>query len=488
MPQPPKSVNPYSILVMILGLSYPLIAYCSITHLSVRVASLIIVIILFGSFGLKVLTAGSLRLPLLLQAGAVSLILGAGTMLDDPLYMKLVPVLIAVSTSANFFLSLGKTPIIESFARMKKPQLRPEEVDYARKVTHLWGWTMAVIAVLCLAAALQAGLKLWLILCVPVSYALIGMVFLAEYIFRKFRFRQFDETMAWDRIIKSFVGAGRPRAASSRQGPAGALRASGIYCRSVTGWAIWSLSTGVYMLLVPVLWALLKAGGVAQPRYALQAVNYFFNGWYVRMLPQVFPGLRFTTIGAVAQATIRGPAVVMANHSSIVDLPVCMGLFKQASIVGKRALGRIPVFGLAMAMSGMLFVDRARKFESAQVFAELRERLRLGEILLTFPQGSRRLAWTRRNVKRGLFKLLLEEKVPVLPVAIVGTGLLLKKGQFLVTFDPPLKVMVHVMPPILPEGDPGNINDITAFRDRVFHAINEHLERGQGPGLFPLQD
>ena len=471
----PKSLNPYSILVMILGLSYPLVAYFSITHLSVRVASIIIVIILFGSFALKVLTTKSLRLPLLFQAGAVLLILAAGYLLDDPLYMKLVPVLIGASTSANFFLSLGKTPIIESFARMKKPRLSADEVNYTRRVTHLWGWTMAGIAVLCLAAALQGNLKLWLILCVPVSYTLIGMVFLAEYVCRKWRFRDFDETMAWDRIIRSFIGAGR-RSSSSRRAPPGALRTIRIYCRSITGWAIWSLSTGVYMFLVPILWVLLKAGGVAQPRYPLQAVNSHFNGWYVRMLQQVFPGLSFTTISAGAQATIKGPAVVMANHNSLIDLPVCMGLFRQASIVGKRALGRIPVFGLAMALSGMLFVDRRRKFESADVFETLRERLRLGEILLTFPQGSRRLAWAKKNVKRGLFKLIMEENVPVYPVAIVGTNHFIEKGRFLVTFMPPLKVMVHVLPPVLPEGDPENIDDITAFRDRVFHAINEHLE------------
>jgi uncharacterized membrane protein len=202
----PKKLSIHSIVILILILLYPVIAYLGIKSLGVRLASIVVLALLVGSTAARIAATRSLLLPLLLQAGAVAAILGAGYLLRDSLYMKLVPALIASSASLNFFLSLLRTPVIESFARMKKPDLSPPEVRYTRGVTHLWGWTMAADAVLCLAAAATGSLRLWLILCFPVSYALIGLVFCSEYVVRKRRFDDFDEALIWDRVLKAVMG------------------------------------------------------------------------------------------------------------------------------------------------------------------------------------------------------------------------------------------------------------------------------------------
>jgi 1-acyl-sn-glycerol-3-phosphate acyltransferase len=174
---------------------------------------------------------------------------------------------------------------------------------------------------------------------------------------------------------------------------------------------------------------------------------------------------------------VEGPAMIVCNHNSVIDLLMITSAFRGISVVGKRGFLFIPFFGLAMALSGMIFVDRRRRFESGDVFHLMRRRLRQGETILVFPQGSRALPFSRKTVKRGLFKVVLEERVPVIPVAISGTGYILKKGQFLFDLTRRLKVFVHVLPPILPEGDPESLADVTAFRDRVVSLVSDMVER-----------
>jgi uncharacterized membrane protein len=196
VPEPGKKLSLHSVLVLAVILAYPVIAYVSIDNLGIRMASLVLLLLVLGSTLVRMLAVRTLWRPLLLQAGAVGLILGAGYFTRSPFYMKLVPALIALSASANFFLSLHKVPVIESIARMQKAGLSPDEVRYTRTWTHLWGWTMA---------AAQDNLKLWLVLCFPVSYALIGLVFCTEYVIRKKRFGEYNEALVWDRIIKAVL-------------------------------------------------------------------------------------------------------------------------------------------------------------------------------------------------------------------------------------------------------------------------------------------
>jgi len=202
--RPPVSVR--SVVVLAVFLSYPAVAYVAMSRMDVRGASLLMLALLFGSTLVRMLGMRGLRGRLLVQAAAVAAILGAGWCLRDPLFMKMVPALIAASASLNFFLSLRGVPLVESFARIEKPDLPPAQIAYTRRVTHLWGWALAGLALLGAVAALQGSLRLWLILCFPVSYLCVGLLFAGEYAWRKRRFQEFDDRLVWDRLLRGIVG------------------------------------------------------------------------------------------------------------------------------------------------------------------------------------------------------------------------------------------------------------------------------------------
>jgi len=466
-----RKISVHSILVAVVILLYPVVAYVAIDHLGIRLASAVLLLLLFGSTLLRVLATRSLRWPLVLQAGAVGLILGAGTWLRSPLYMNLVPALIAATASANFFLSLRATPLIESFARMQKPALPPAEVRYTRAVTHLWGWAMLADSLLCLAVAFQGSMRAWLIVCFPLSYALIGLLFCSEYVVRKRRFGEYSEALLWDRIIRGVLERAVPAARR------GAL----IVYHTVACWGLFCLFTALFILVAPPLWLILKAGGVENVRPVLQLISHRWHRWYVGMLMQIVTPLRFIFIPPRRGAPGAGPVVYISNHNSVVDLLLLTSAIDSFCVMAKRSFRFVPLFGTAMTLLGMIFVDRRRKFESEDVFRVLRARLRAGENVLAFPQGSRALPFSRGTVKRGLFRVIMEERVPVVPVAIVGTNHILKKGQFFFDLTRRCRATVFFLPPMTPGGDPADLADVTAFRDAVVERIGTLLETAADP-------
>lgn len=141
--------------------------------------------------------------------------------------------------------------------------------------------------------------------------------------------------------------------------------------------------------------------------------------------------------------------VIVSNHQSHLDAPaLIIALNIQYRTVVKEELGRIPVFGLALRKSRNIFIDR-RDHESAM--ASIRngvKRLPPGVGIMFFPEGTRSPDGRLRQFKLGAFKVAIEQRLPVLPVAINGTRRLMPKGSL--DFRPGT-VEVVVAPPIEPD-------------------------------------
>ena len=99
--------------------------------------------------------------------------------------------------------------LIERFARLKRPDLSPEEITYCRKLTKVWIGILALNSCLVAAAAFIEDKALWTILVGPVSYAFLGMVFVFEYPYRKWRFQDFEENNIVDGLLRRFLSRER---------------------------------------------------------------------------------------------------------------------------------------------------------------------------------------------------------------------------------------------------------------------------------------
>jgi 1-acyl-sn-glycerol-3-phosphate acyltransferase len=133
------------------------------------------------------------------------------------------------------------------------------------------------------------------------------------------------------------------------------------------------------------------------------------------------------------------------NHQSFGDIPVLFwALPADLRFVAKRELRAVPFLGWYMQAMGMVFVDRGRRRSGAAGVDAAAELLRCGGSVLSFPGGTRRRSDEPQGFKAAALAPALAAGVPVVPVAIHGTGTVLPPGLRL----RPARVQVMVGEPI----------------------------------------
>ena len=127
-----------------------------------------------------------------------------------------------------------------------------------------------------------------------------------------------------------------------------------------------------------------------------------------------------------------GPYVVVCNHSSVLDVPMCLGLPLPTRVVAKRSLLRVPLMGWYMQFSRMIALDRGGTAEqTAASMKAFEDTVRSGLSVLIFPEGTRSDDGTLGAFNRGAFRLSKDLGIPVLPVVVDGTNAVMAKGKLL---------------------------------------------------------
>ena len=156
-----------------------------------------------------------------------------------------------------------------------------------------------------------------------------------------------------------------------------------------------------------------------------------------------------------------GGAVLVANHQSIVDIPMLLSAFpRPVRFLAKRELGEIPLFGKAMAAAGNLFIDRDDPRDAVRMLRDVGARLRDGRLVVVFPEGTRSMGGSIGEFRPGAFYLAQKSGAPVVPVYIDGGYRAIPKGSIRVR---PAELLVRVLPPLSPgEGAGGSKEQIAA--------------------------
>lgn len=148
------------------------------------------------------------------------------------------------------------------------------------------------------------------------------------------------------------------------------------------------------------------------------------------------PGL---LIGAGAKLRVQGlervdfsrPHVFVANHQSMID--VC-ALFRALPVpirfVIKQELEQVPFIGWYARSMGMVFIKRGHAREAAGRLHGIVALVRGGDSLCAFPEGTRSRDGSIRPFKGGAFQVALQAGVPVVPIAIEGSGEVLPASGF----------------------------------------------------------
>lgn len=215
---------------------------------------------------------------------------------------------------------------------------------------------------------------------------------------------------------------------------------------SVLLW-IWVAVWGTVLFLLGIV-AFLVANPLVDPRRRAQGfIGHLWGRGILLMLPRIevqFSGL---------ERLQKGPFVVCANHQSVADIVVLVAAWAQFKFVVKDRFFRVPVLGQQLRLSGFIPTGSGASGESDRMLSHAAHWLALGCHVLVFPEGTRSRDGQLLRFRRGPFQLARRAGVPVLPVAILGTGDVLPKGAFRYNFRG--KVEVRVLEPIDASGEPG---------------------------------
>jgi 1-acyl-sn-glycerol-3-phosphate acyltransferase len=135
----------------------------------------------------------------------------------------------------------------------------------------------------------------------------------------------------------------------------------------------------------------------------------------------------------------------VSNHQSNFDIPLILGyLPKLKGFIAKVELEKLPIVSSWMKRLGCIFLDRSNIRKSLLMLKEGIEKLKNGETLVVFPEGTRSKGTSMGEFKKGSLKLALKSGVPIVPVTIDGTYKLLeeknriRKGHVKITVHPPI--------------------------------------------------
>jgi 1-acyl-sn-glycerol-3-phosphate acyltransferase len=172
----------------------------------------------------------------------------------------------------------------------------------------------------------------------------------------------------------------------------------------------------------------------------------------VQTLPRIVA--RIICWGAGITVTVEGREhldaektyIFAANHQSQFDIPTLQGyLGFDFRWMAKKELFAIPIFGAGMRAAGYISVDRSRGRQALHSLNEAAQKISAGTSVVIFPEGTRSLNGELQPFKSGAMVLAIKARVPIVPVAIIGTHQILAKGKLL---SAPGRVVIRLGHPV----------------------------------------
>ena len=170
---------------------------------------------------------------------------------------------------------------------------------------------------------------------------------------------------------------------------------------------------------------LFSFASVTLPLMPVQQLFVWFWPRMARMFPMYYHRVVLRILGIRVnidgEALTRGPAIFAANHVSWLDI-VILSAVAPVSFIAKRDVNAWPLFGALARLQRTVFVDRDRRHTSAASRDEMQERLKAGDMLVLFAEGTSGDGGRVLPFKSTFFAAAEHPGVSVQPLSIVYAG------------------------------------------------------------------
>jgi 1-acyl-sn-glycerol-3-phosphate acyltransferase len=235
---------------------------------------------------------------------------------------------------------------------------------------------------------------------------------------------------------------------------------------SIAFW-IWVALSGTILALLAVLLFIPFNPLIDRQRRVMDWISHLWGQGIMTALP----GVRLEVLGKEYLRTWKEPFVFCANHQSVADIPVLLSIFPHFKFVVKESLFWLFPIGIQLRLCGYVPAAKDKPGTAERVLATSELWLQRGSSMFIFPEGTRSPDGRLLRFGQAAFVLAQRAGVPVVPVAVSGTGRVIAKGRLLYDFTG--VVRVEILEPLRVEGDP----KVVASRVRMLiqNAINRRV-------------
>ena len=126
------------------------------------------------------------------------------------------------------------------------------------------------------------------------------------------------------------------------------------------------------------------------PLMAVQCILVAFKLRTAHLLPWYYHRILCRLLGVTV--TIDGPrpaatTLLVSNHVSWLDIPILSSVMP-LSFIAKREVGGWPLFGWMAKLQRCVFVNRDKRHSTGKSSTEIADRLKVGDTLVLFPEGT----------------------------------------------------------------------------------------------------
>lgn len=124
--------------------------------------------------------------------------------------------------------------------------------------------------------------------------------------------------------------------------------------------------------------------------------------------------------------------VYVSNHSSQYDIMAMQkSVPNRMSIVFKKELAKIPLFGWQLYLGPYVMIDRSNVDKALKSIDEAKKLMKEKNVsILVFAEGTRSKTGEIQEFKRGAFRMASAVGYPIIPVTISGSNKIMPKGTF----------------------------------------------------------
>ncbi len=148
---------------------------------------------------------------------------------------------------------------------------------------------------------------------------------------------------------------------------------------------------------------------------------------FTRALIRLAPGVKVNVIGKTVD-TFSQPSVILANHSSFIDILVTTMLHPKIILLTNKWVWNSPIFGGVVRLADYYPVTEGATESTIQ----LKDRVEEGYSVLVFPEGTRSKDGNLQRFHKGAFYLAERLSIPIQPLVVHGAAAIIPKGDFYV--------------------------------------------------------